>query len=142
MSQHDEAVAAARAAGKNIGGDGVRELGVVSLDTPDPGSAGPGGDLGERACALLRDEVERMAAARREWSAERAQGAPSRASARLDAQAASLEGATRFALRLGLVSPGQAREIWAAARSAGVHDIDHPPNPDPPANTEEGSAHG
>ena len=127
MTDTERAAAAAQAAGKNIGGVGVRQLGVVSLDTPDPGpAAAADGDLTERACALLREEVLRMAEMRREFAAERAHGAPARGSARLDAQAATLEGATRFALRLGLISPGQAREIWAAARTAGVHDIDHP----------------
>ena len=136
MTDADRAVAAAQAAGKNIGGAGVRELGVVSLDTPDPGATVADPELTDRARALLREEVERMAHARREFAVEKSHGAPARGSARLEAQAASLEGATRFALRLGVISPGQAREIWTAARTAGVHDLARPDDADHPDNTE------
>ncbi|HVF18881.1 MAG TPA: hypothetical protein VNA14_01375 [Mycobacteriales bacterium] len=141
MSDLDRAAAAAQAAGKNIGGPGVRELGVVSLTTPDAAPAAIDSGLSERARDLLRDEVERMTAARAEFVDEQAHGAPGRLSGRLDAMAASLEGATRFALRLGLLTPGDAREIWTAARAAGVRD-DDPGSPAAPPQDRptEGSA--
>ena len=140
MSDLDRAAAAAQAAGKNIGGAGVRELGVVSLATPDGAPAAVDPALSERARELLRDEVERMTAARAEFADEQAHGAPARSSTRLDAMAASLEGATRFALRLGLVTPGDAREIWTAARAAGVRDDGRGTAPTPQHRPTEGSA--
>ena len=123
MTGTERAAAAARAAGKNISGSGVRELGVVSLETPSAAASDIDPALREHARALLREEVERMSSARSAHAAEQAMGAPARSSGRLDAMAASLEGATRFALRVGLLAPGEAREIWTAARAAGVHDV-------------------
>ncbi len=125
MNQTEQATEAARAAGKNIGGDGVRQLGVVPLETPLAPASEIDPALRDLARSLLREEVDRMGQARAVHAAEQAQGAPARASGRLDAMAASLEGATRFALRVGLLSPGEAREIWTAARAAGVHEV-HP----------------
>ena len=130
MSATEQAAEAARAAGKNISGDGVRQLGVVDATATAAVSTSPiDPNLREQARALLREEVERMTQARAAHSLEQQNGAPARGSGRLDAMAASLEGATRFALRIGLLSPGEAREIWTAARVAGVHDV-------PPTTTE------
>jgi len=138
MSELDRAAAAAQAAGKNIGGDGVRTLGVVTRDSGDGGRTEVDPKLAEQARALLRDEVHRMAAARAEFAGEQSQGAPARTSGRLDAMSASLEGASRFALRLGLITPGEAREIWTEARAAGVRDDDRT-TAVPPARPTEGN---
>lgn len=122
MSDVQQAAEAARAAGKNIGGDGVRELGVVPLATPESTALRVDPALSQLAVDVLRDEMSRMLAARAEFAGEQSHGAPARGSARLDAMAASLEGATRLALRLGLITPGDAREVWTQARAAGVRD--------------------
>ncbi len=135
MTDVQHAAAAARAAGKNIGGEGVRELGVVSLATPESAPLGVDPELSQLARDMLRDEMARMLAARAEFAGEQSHGAPARGSARLDAMSASLEGATRLALRLGLITPGDAREIWTEARAAGVRD-DAAKVPDPTDPTE------
>ena len=114
-----DAVNAAQAAGKNIG-EGARELGRVSLATGSPARAETDEALAGRARRLLVEEIERLAAARGQFALEQRGGAPARSSTRLDAMVASIEGATRFALRLGVVSPGEARQIWADARAAGI----------------------
>lgn len=117
----ERAVEQARRAGKNIGDD-VRELGEVTLSAERPARSPEEQALTDRAMALLREEVERLSALRREFAAERDRGAPAKASPRLDAMAARLEGASRFALRMGLVTPNEAREIWHEAAQAGLHD--------------------
>jgi hypothetical protein len=117
----DRAVDEARRAGKNIGAD-ARELGEVTLSGERPERTPEQQALAEQALGLLREEVERMAALRAEFATERERGAPARPSPRLDGMAARLEGACRFALRMGLVSPNEAREIWAEAARAGLHD--------------------
>ena len=117
----ERAAEEARKAGKNIGGN-VRELGEVTLSAERPQRTQEEQDLADRALAFLREEVERMAAQRADFAGERERGAPAKSSPRLDAMAARLEGASRFALRLGLVSPNEAREIWHEAAQAGLHD--------------------
>jgi hypothetical protein len=116
-----DAAEQARRAGKNIS-DGARELGEVRLADDRPSRTAEEQALADRALALLREEVERMAALRAEFATEQGRGAPATASPRLDGMAARLEGASRFALRLGLVTPGEAREVWAEAARAGLHD--------------------
>jgi hypothetical protein len=117
----DQAAEQARRAGKNFGSD-VRELGQVTLSDERPARTPEEQARAEQAVALLREEVARMAALRAEFATERERGAPAKPSPRLDGMAARLEGACRFALRMGLVSPNEAREIWAEAARAGVHD--------------------
>ena len=117
----DDMTTAAQAAGKNIGAH-PRELGRVSLATGSPERTVTDEALAGRARDLLREEIDRLGRERAQLAAERAQGAPAAGSSRLDATAASIEGAMRLALRLGLVSPGEAREIWAAARAAGYDE--------------------
>ena len=121
MTERPDVAAAARAAGKNIG-EGARELGVVTLETPSPQAGERDEDLAARARAIIREEIERMARMRAQYAEEKSHGAPAHASPRLDAMAANIEGACRFALRLGLLTPGEARQIWADARQAGLHD--------------------
>ena len=117
----ERAVEQARRAGKNIGAD-VRELGQVTLSHERPDRTPEQQALADRAMELLREEVTRLAALRTEFAAERERGAPAKASPRLDAMAARLEGACRFALRMGLVTPNEAREVWHEAAQAGLHD--------------------
>ena len=117
----EDASEQARRAGKNIGG-AARELGEVRLADDRPDRTPEERELAARAVELLREEVSRMAALRAEFAAEQGRGAPAKASPRLDGMAARLEGASRFALRLGLITPGEAREVWAEAARAGVHD--------------------
>ncbi len=106
----DEATEQAKRAGKNIGTD-VRELGEVRLADDRPERTPEEQATADRALELLREEVSRMAALRAEFATEQGRGAPAKASPRLDGMAARLEGASRFALRLGLITPGEAREV-------------------------------
>jgi hypothetical protein len=117
----EQAADEARRAGKNIGAD-ARELGEVTLDASHPERTPEQQALADAAVALLREEIERMAALREELLAEKERGAPARPSPRLDMMAARLEGASRFALRLGLVTPAEARQVWHEAALAGLHD--------------------
>jgi hypothetical protein len=98
-------------------GPGVRVLGQVGPATGSPNRPVHDEALAARARELLREEVARVARMREQLAAEEAAGAPGRAGERLAGMVATVEGATRFALRLGLVSPGEARLIWAEART-------------------------
>ncbi|HEX8003936.1 MAG TPA: hypothetical protein VF519_14710 [Mycobacteriales bacterium] len=111
----------ARAAGKNIGDD-ARLLGEVVVTGERPDRTPEQQALADRAVALLREEIERMAGQRADFAEETRRGAPAKASPRLDAMAARLEGASRFALRLGLLTPAEARQVWHEAAQAGLHD--------------------
>ena len=102
--------------------EGMRELGVVTLSDERPERTPEQQALAEQGMTLLREEVARLAALRAEFATEREHGAPAAAAPRLDAMAARLEGACRFALRMGLVTPNEAREIWHEAAQAGLHD--------------------
>jgi len=134
--------AAARAAGKNIGSD-VRELGVVSGASAAPDRDPAAAALAERALQAIGEEIERMSRLREQLAEEKRAGAPARTSARLDALAANIEGACRLALRIGILTPGEARSVWTDARAAGLHDRpstgrtqEHPERP----TTAEGDA--
>jgi hypothetical protein len=128
----EQAAAFAQAAGKNIGSD-VRELGEVV----------PSGDRPERTPALLREEIALLGRLRGEFATEKANGAPAASSPRLDAMAARLEGMSRFALQMGLISPAEARGVWTEARRAGLHDRPAAGRPAPPAEvSRQDEAHG
>jgi hypothetical protein len=100
----------------------LRRLGEVTLSDERPDRTPEEQAATDRALTLLREEVERMTALRAELATEVGRGAPAEPTRRLDAMAARLEGASRFALRMGLVTPAEAREVWAEAARAGVHD--------------------
>jgi uncharacterized small protein (DUF1192 family) len=100
--------------------DGRRVLGTVSLDDERPARTPEQQALADKALALLREEVERIALLRAEFAAEQARGAPAVAPPRHEGAVARLEGASRMALRLGLVTPGEARTVWAEAARAGL----------------------
>ena len=117
-------------------GPGVRVLGEVDLETGSPARGVADEELAARARELLREEIARVARMREQLGVEEAAGAPGRAAERLAGMTATVEGATRFAMRLGLLSPGEARVIWAEARAAGLRDgLDGPEDSRP----EEGS---
>ena len=131
----DAIAAAARAAGKNFGSD-VRQLGVVAGSGAAPERDPAAAALAERALDAIREEIERMSRLREQLEEEKRAGAPARTSARLDALAANIEGACRLALRIGILTPGEARSVWTDARAAGLHDRpstgrsqDHPERP-------------
>ena len=99
-----------------------RELGVVTLSDEVPDRTAEEQARADAAMALLREEVARIAAMRADFAGERDRGAPATPAPRLDALAARLEGACRFALRMGLVTPNEARLVWHEAAQAGLHD--------------------
>lgn len=116
-----QATALAQAAGKHIGTD-VRELGEVTPTGERPDRDEAAQQLADRALAVLREEVGLLQRMRAEFAEERAHGAPAAPSPRLDAMAARLEGMSRFALQMGLITPEEARQVWTEARRSGVHD--------------------
>jgi len=127
----EQATALAQAAGKHIGTD-VRELGEVasSADRPERDQAEQ--QLADRALAVLREEIGLLERLRAEFATEKAYGAPAAPSPRLDAMAARLEGMSRFALQMGLITPAEARGIWTEARRSGLHDRPAQGQPPPP----------
>jgi len=117
----EQATALAQAAGKHIGAD-VRELGEVTPSGDRPQRDPAAQQLADRALAALREEVGLLERMRAEFATEKAYGAPAAPSPRLDAMAARLEGMSRFALQLGLITPAEARDVWTEARRSGLHD--------------------
>jgi hypothetical protein len=115
------ATALAQAAGKHIGAD-VRELGAVPAAGVIPERDEQHAQLAARTIELLRDELALVSRVRAEFANEKEHGAPASSSLRLEAMAARLEGMTRLALLLQLISPAEARAIWTEARQAGVRD--------------------
>jgi hypothetical protein len=96
-----------------------------ALGGVDTGSAVPPGEAAEalraefeRAFALkasLRDEAEApVSPTGRRTTAD--------AEAKLRTLVASVEGASRFAIRLGLLDPGQVRALWSEAIGRGLYD--------------------
>ena len=96
-----------------------------ALGGVDTGSAVPPGEAAdalraefERAFALkasLQDEAEApVSPTGRRTTAD--------AEAKLRTLVASVEGASRFAIRLGLLDPGQVRAIWSEAIGRGLYD--------------------
>lgn len=96
-----------------------------ALGGVDIGSAVPPGEAAEalraefeRAFALkasLRDEAQApVSPTGRRTTAD--------AEAKLRTLVASVEGASRFAIRLGLLDPGQVRALWSEAIGRGLYD--------------------
>src|SRR5919201_4206168 len=122
-----------------------------ALGGVDTGSAVPPGEAAEalraefeRAFALkasLRDEAEApVSPTGRRTTAD--------AEAKLRTLVASVEGASRFAIRLGLLDPGQVRALWSEAMARGLYDgwdagqsayghAPPEPEPEPPAEGTE-----
>lgn len=137
-----QVTALAQAAGKHIGTD-VRELGEVRPGGERPERDEAAQQLADRALELLRAEVALLDRLRTEFATEKAYGAPAAPSPRLDAMAARLEGMSRLALQLGLITPGEARQVWTEARDAGLHERPAQGQPAPPPDAAAtDAAHG
>jgi hypothetical protein len=97
-----------------------------ALGGVDQGVEAPAGDA---AADALRQEFERVLALKGSLRGE-AQAAVSPTGRRTTASdeaklrtlVASVEGASRFAIRLRLLSPGQVRALWAEAMAKGLFD--------------------
>ena len=96
-----------------------------ALGGVDTGSAVPPGEAAE----ALRAEFERAFALKASLREEaQAPVSPTGRRATADAEAklrtlvASVEGASRFAIRLGLLDPGQVRAIWSEAIGRGLYE--------------------
>ena len=96
-----------------------------ALGGVDTGSAVPPGEAAE----ALRAEFERAFALKASLQDEaQAPVSPTGRRTTADAEAklrtlvASVEGASRFAIRLGLLDPGQVRAIWSEAIGRGLYD--------------------
>jgi hypothetical protein len=97
-----------------------RALGGVDGGTGVPDQA---------AAEALRAEFERVLALKTSLRGEAAatvsptgRRTTADAEAKLRTLVASVEGASRFAIRLGLLDPGQVRAIWAEAIARGLYD--------------------
>ena len=84
---------------------------------------------GTQACRALRAEFERVFTlkARLQGEAEAGVSPTGRRTtaqdeAKLRTLVASVEGASRFAIRLRLLSPAQVRALWAEAMARGLYD--------------------
>jgi len=81
-----------------------------------------------KALELLEQEFERALALKEKLAAEAAIGGKekgrdaTRQQEKLRALVNSLEGMSRFAMRMGLVTPAQARELYAKAMSQGLYE--------------------
>jgi hypothetical protein len=83
----------------------------------------------EEAAEALRAEFERVLALKQSLRGEAREGvSPTGRRTTADAEAklrtlvASVEGASRFAIRLGLLDPGQVRGIWSEAIARGLYE--------------------
>ena len=96
-----------------------------ALGGVDQGDAPPAG----AAVDALREEFERVLALKGSLRGEAETGVSptgrrttASAEAKLRTLVASVEGASRFAIKLDLLSPGQVRALWAEAMEAGLFD--------------------
>jgi hypothetical protein len=96
-----------------------------TLGGVDQGTAVPT----EEAAEALRAEFERVMALKTSLRGEAdAPVSPTGRRTTADAEAklrtlvASVEGASRFAIRLGLLDPGQVRALWSEAIARGLYD--------------------
>jgi hypothetical protein len=96
-----------------------------ALGGVDQGSAAPAGEAAE----ALRAEFERafaLKASLRGEATDPVSPTGRRTTAGVEAKlrtlVASVEGASRFAIRLGLLDPGQVRALWAEAIGRGLYE--------------------
>ncbi|TML75714.1 MAG: hypothetical protein E6G04_11980 [Actinobacteria bacterium] len=84
--------------------------------------------LAAKARATLQHEFDRALALKEKLAAEASIGAKEkgreslRQSEKLRSIVASLEGMNRFALAMGLISPAESRELYAAAMKRGLYE--------------------
>lgn len=90
----------------------LRKLGA------DPRPERPADDGPTDALSVLSAEFERALALKARLSDE----APDKASASARTIVASLEGMSRFALKMGLVTAAQSRELFAQAKERGLYE--------------------
>ena len=96
-----------------------------ALGGVDEGTLPPAGEVAD----ALRAEFERVFTLKSSLRGEAETGVSptgrrttASAEAKLRTLVASVEGASRFAIKLGLLSPGQVRALWADAMAAGLFD--------------------
>ena len=97
-----------------------------ALGGVDEGDKAPDGDA---AVAALREEFDRVLALKGSLRGEAEAGVSPTGrrttasdEAKLRTLVASVEGASRFAIELGLLTPGQVRALWAEAMAKGIFD--------------------
>ncbi len=104
----------------------LRTLGDVVPGRPAVKPAGTA--LAKKARVLLQQEFDRALQMKEKLSAERAVGGKEKgrdvkgADDKLRGVIAALEGANRFALKLGVITPAESREMYSAAMKKGLHD--------------------
>ncbi len=96
-----------------------------ALGGVDQGSRPPAGE----AVAVLREEFDRVLALKGSLRGEADAGVSptgrrttAQDEAKLRTLVASVEGASRFAIKLGLLTPAQVRALWSEAMGKGLFD--------------------
>jgi hypothetical protein len=96
-----------------------------ALGGVDEGSLPPSGEVAQ----VLREEFDRVLALKSSLRGEADAGVSptgrhttAQDEAKLRTLVASVEGASRLALKLRLLTPGQVRALWAEAMSNGLYD--------------------
>jgi hypothetical protein len=107
---------------------GLRTLGAPPAGpAPRPRRSRADAEASARAAELLRAEFERALAlkarlAEEARAGEAAKGRAARQAEKLRSLVASLEGMSRFALALGLLTPAESRAIWATYIRRGLYE--------------------
>lgn len=107
----------------------LRELGRPSAGpVKAPKRAGGGRDLAERAKGVLDEEFRKALELKGKLAAEAAVGgkekgrAATRQAEKLRSLVASLEGMSRFAIAMGILTPAENRALWQDAISKGLYE--------------------
>jgi hypothetical protein len=107
----------------------LRTLGDVEPQRKQaPKRAPKDAGLADKARATLQKEFDRALALKEKLAAESKIGAKEkgrealRQTEKLRSIIASLEGMNRFALAMGLISPAESRELYAAAMKRGLYE--------------------
>jgi len=104
----------------------VRTLGAEQRPTPPAKHTGT--VTPEHARETLKAEFDRVLGLKNKLAAEATVGGKekgrdsARGEEKMRALVASLEGASRFALQLGLITPAENRELFAEAMKHGLYD--------------------
>jgi hypothetical protein len=110
----------------------IRQLGADERPEPAPSGGAPGAPAPvltpERAREVLQAEFDRVLEMKGKLAAENAVGGrekgrdSTRGEEKLRGLVASLEGMSRFALKLGLLAPADSRAMFADAMKRGLYD--------------------
>jgi hypothetical protein len=106
----------------------LRTLADVEPTGSIPKRTGSNATAAKKARTLLEEEFERVLAMKQKLRAEARIGGeekgrePTRQDEKARNLIASLEGMNRFALKMGLISPAESRELYAAAMKRGLHE--------------------